>query len=122
VGKQSWEEDTQPIRITRPHNKLFSSDKNFRVDENEKYDSGSRTKPEWWVGDEVKMVLALLIDESHGINLRNFRRACNIYVNGHFLYCANIRDMMSAQACWKALKDKKGVRIEPTGNFEIIKN
>jgi len=83
------------------------------IDEEHKYTQVRTAPPAWYVDDGTEMILPYYKDATKGVDLRIFPGQCKVYVDGRHSWTANITDLMSAQALWRAAQKYHNVAIEP---------
>lgn len=71
----------------------------------------------WFTKEETDMIVPLLGRREYGLDLRNYRGSCNIYVYGEFRWKSIIRDNLSMQSLWRTLQSYEQVSIEPLNEY-----
>jgi hypothetical protein len=98
-------------------NAQFVSDK---IDEEHKYTESSHGIPAWFTGEATNMIIPLVNDSKHGVDIKKYRGACKIYIDGKYRWKSDIRDELSMQSLWKAILVYDNVSMEPLDDFISI--
>lgn len=84
----------------------------YIVHDEYKYTLAATGVPDWYLSDDIPMVLPLKSARLRGVDLRSLPGYCDIFMKGLFRWNSNITSIMAAQALWKATQKYQEVSIE----------
>lgn len=76
---------------------------------------------EWFEKEDVSMVIPLLGNPDKGVDIRQYRGECGIYIDGKYGWKSNLNDDLSAQSLWHAIQKYADVTIEPLNEYIPIR-